>query len=364
MTELRETKGVFKLIGKVTRIDRDGAYREGILEKGKNEGKPYRSLRFGVQTSPVNEVIINAFDSRPDEVLLWNSEKKKKDEKYKGDRVPFEKWLKEQEKYRENGYTVLQTRIGLTYDDKGKLQTHGMPRYVAIQEIYNNLNEGDPIVVEGDLRYSQYTNNSGQNVIQRDLTINRLARRRKLDFDDEKFQEVSYFEQEMVFVDIDIDTAEKKAYLIGRIIFYNKKFIDAQFVIDFAEDKDLEKLAKQIKKLFKFGDVVNVFGNIVNRVEIEEVEEDDGDDLAKKLGGKSKPEHAKRILRNYVSEYQILGVDKWEQGVYTEDDFITQEEENNDLSAELGGKKKVDNPFELDDDDDDNVDLSNLESYL
>jgi len=92
MTELRETKGVFKLIGKVTRIDRDGAYREGVLEKGKNEGKPYRSLRFGVQTSPVNEVIINAFDSRPDEVLLWNSEKKKKDEKYKGDRVPFVEW--------------------------------------------------------------------------------------------------------------------------------------------------------------------------------------------------------------------------------------------------------------------------------
>src|SRR5690606_27960973 len=156
--KLKETKGKFKVIGKVSRIDRDGAFKEDTMNKPdtKNHGRLYRSLRFGVKTSPTNEITVGTFDYEPEEVFLWNSDKKKEDEKYKGDRGPYGKWLEQQDELREQGYAVLQSRIGLTYGDDGKLETKGVPRYVASKEIYNSLDNGDSVVVEGTIRYSKY----------------------------------------------------------------------------------------------------------------------------------------------------------------------------------------------------------------
>src|SRR5690606_23387784 len=127
-------------------------------------------------------------------------------------------------------------------------------------------------------------------------------------------------------------------------------------------DKSMEKLAKAFATKMKFGDLLNVFGNVVNRViveEAEEEEEDDDDDLLASLGGRSKPKHAQKFAsRTYINEMQIEGVDAWDKAVYTEDDFEVDSllDEKEDLTNELGGKKKsdkkADNPFDLDDDED------------
>lgn len=360
-TKLKETKGVFKVIGKVARIDRDGAFREDVLNKpdNRNHGRLYRSLRFGVKTSPTNEIIVQAFDYEPQEVFLWNSKKREADPNYKGDRIPFETWKEQQDELREQGYVVLQSRIGLDYDEKGKLKTKGLPRFVALKEIYENINNGDSVVVEGTIRYSKYKNRNDEIVEQKNYMIERVFRIKDIDFEDDNFEEVSYFEQEMVFVDADLDKGEKKAYVTGRIIDFNGNFEDTQFVINFANengetDPAMLKLAQAFTKKMEFGDVINVFGDAINRVVVEEVEDEEEDDLLAELGGRSKPKHAQNyVSRTYITEMSINGVDAWKKGVYTEDDFEKDSLiDGDDGLGDLGGKKKPNtkNPFETDED--------------
>lgn len=366
--KLTQTRGVFKVIGKVTRIDRDGAFKEEDQknESNKNFGKLYRTLNFGVKTSETNEITVGSFDYEPEEVFMWNSEKKKEDESYKGDRIPFGKWEQQQDELREQGFAVLQSRIGLDYGEDGKLKTKGLPRYVAAQEIYNNINNGDSVVVEGSIRYSRYKNKEGEWKEQKNYTIEKLFRVKDIDFDAEKFEEVSYFEQQMVFVGADIDKEEGKAYITGRIIDFTGKYEDVQFIVNFADgeggyDPSMVKLAEAFAKKFKFGDVLKVFGDTLNKVVTQKVEEEDNndeeDDLLSQLGGRSKPKHAQSYsLRSYITEMQIHGVDEWEKGVYTDDDFVDNgliEEDKKDLSDELGGKSKPKgkNPFDIDDED-------------
>lgn len=373
MTELKQTKNNFKFIGKVSRIDRDGAFKEEKATKGKREGDIYRSLRFSVKTSENNEMTVSMYDFEPTEVFMWNSEKKKKDKNYKGDRIPFDEWLEKQEDLREQGYAVLQTRIGLTYGEDGKIISKGLPSFVASKDIYNGLSNGDSVVMEGEIRYSTYENQQGKTVEQKTYTIKKAYKIKDIDFESEKFEEVTFFEQEMVFVDAEADKSNKKVYVTGRVIDYNKNFHDTQFVVDYSDgnggdDEGMVKLATAFLKKFKFGDVLNVFGDALNRVIVEEVEgeEESDEDLLSALGGKKKPAHAQSyVARTYVSEMQIHGVDAWDKKVYKEEDFIKdellEEEESNKKNPfedELGGKsKKNANPFDDDDTDIDDDDL-------
>ena len=103
--------------------------------------------------------------------------------------------------------------------------------------------------------------------------------------------------------------------------------------------------------------MVTVFGQLVNRTVEQDVEEEE-DDLLSALGGKAQPSHAKRANFSYEREMTIDGVLEWEKGFYSEEDFyaneIIEEEEESDLTSELGGKSapKNDNPFaELADED-------------
>lgn len=373
MTELQQTKNSFKFIGKVTRLDKDGAFREDVATKGKHEGDTYRSLRFGVRTSDTNEMTVSMFDFEPEEVFLWNSEKakkaKEKKKTYKGERIPFDEWLEKQDELREQGYAVLQTRVGLEYGEDGKIQSKGLPSYVASKYIYDNLNNGDSVIVEGDIRYSTYENQQGKTVEQKTFNITRLRKLKDIDFEDEDFEEVTYFEQEIVFVDAEPDKSNKKVYVTGRTIDYQGNWHDTQLVVDYSdgedgEDKGMVKLANAFLKKFKFGDLLNVYGDAINRVIVEEVEDEgEEDDLLDELGGRAKPKHAQGYTaRTYISEMQIFGVDSWSKRHYSEEDFVKDElleeddddNEDDELLDELGGKSKKEkkNPFEVDDDDD------------
>ena len=373
MTELKQGKGSFKFIGKVSRIDKDGAFKEEVATKGKKEGDTYRSLRFGVKTSENNEMTVQMYDFEPTEVFLWNNDKKKADKNYKGEKMPFEEWEEQQEELREQGTAVLQSRVGLTYNEEGKIDSKGLPSFVASEKIYDNLSNNDSIVVEGTIRYSNYTNTTTNKVIeQKTYTITKIFKLKDVDFESEKFEEVTYFEQEIVFVSALAEKKENKVFVTGRIIDYYKNFHDTEFVIDYSDgiggtDAGMVKLAQTFLKKFKFGDVLNVFGDALNRVVVAEAdeEEDEDDDLASLIGGKSKPKHAQAyVTKTYISEMQIQGVDAWDKKVYKEEDFVKDEliEEKEDLSDELGGKKKDKknkNPFgddevdgiEIDDDD-------------
>lgn len=358
MTELQQNKNSFKVRGKVTRIDKDGAFKEEQATKGKKEGETYRSLRFGVKTSDNNEIFVSMFDFEPEQVFLWNSDmaKKAKEKKkeYKGKKIDFAEWLENQDELREEGYAVLQTRVGLTHDDKGKLVSKGLPSFVASEEIYNNLDNGESVVIEGSIRYSTYKNRDDKEVEQKTYTIEKLFKVKDIDFEAEDFEEITYFEQEMVFVDALADKKEGKIYVTGRIIDYWKNFHDTQMVINYKDnngqdDKDMVKLAGAFAKTVKFGDVIKVYGETLNKVVVSEVKQEDiedEDDALALLGGKPKPQHKQSYTSNtYITEFQIHGVESWDKKVYKEEDFV-----KNELLVEedFGGKAnktKNNNPF-------------------
>lgn len=379
--ELQQTASYFKFVGKATRLDKDFTYREAVAEKGKNEGKTYRGLNFGVKTSDTNEMTVQMFSFEPEKVFLWNSEMakeaKEKNKEYKGTRVDFDEWYENQEKFREDGYAVLQSRIGLERDEKGNAISHGLPTFVASKELYEGLDNGDSVFVEGNISYSNYEKN-GKSELRTNYNIEKLYITKKpVDFEDEKFKEVTYFEQQFVFVSAELVKKEKKAYITGRTINYTKDFTDVQFVIDYKnpdydpEDEEssetikaLEKLAKNLTKRVKFGDLLKVWGNALNRAIVTEVEDEDDEveDAASMLGGMSKPQHAqKNTLKSYIQEMQIEGVDEWIVGEYKEEDFVKQSlvDDDDDDDDEEGNeedhkeKKIGSNPFESDEDEDD-----------
>ncbi|MFQ3543520.1 hypothetical protein Q7A53_05490 [Halobacillus rhizosphaerae] len=347
--QLKETKGTFKAVGKVTRIDKDNAYDQDTQTKGEHVGRTYRKLRFGVKTSETNEITVQMFAYEPKDVFMWNSKLKEEDENYKGTRKTFEDWEENQEQYREEGYVVMQSRVGLHYDDKNKLVSKGVPKFVTAKMVYDNLNNGDFVTVEGTISYGSYEKD-GQKVKTKNFNIEKVHLAKELDFDAEDFEEITYFEQQFVYVDSELNKTDKKLYITGRVIDFNKKFQDAQFVIDFNNgeggvDEEMKQFAENFKKTLKFGDVVKTFGDNLNRVIIKKVENEDNKkaDILGSLGGRSKPSHAENS-KTYVNQLSINGVDSLDEKVYREADFVVD-----NLVEGLGGKqKKTENPWKDD----------------
>lgn len=358
--KLEQTKGTFQLKGNAKQIDRDNAYEEAIRPDGQYAGRTYRKLNIGLQTSPSNQPRLGIFSYEPEQVFLWDNAKRKKDPSYKGDRMPYEEYLGKKEVLKMNGVAVLQNRIGVTYDEDERLVSEGVTSYEATELIYDNVDNGEGLYVEGDISYSEYKNKQGDMVSGVNYNISRLHKAGdEFDLNDEKYEVENYYEQEMVFVDSMPDRDKKQLIVIGRIIDYRGNTVDSNFVVNYGDDEGMKKLATNLNKKFKFGDLMTVHGEIKNETVEEEVETVEDDALAM-LGGKAQPSFAKRTNRSYNREMTINGVTAWEKKFYTEDDFAdnefikeVEEEEKDDLTNELGGKpaKKKDNPFADSDDD-------------
>lgn len=359
--ELEQTRGEFKVKGLIKGIDRDNAYEEGVQTQGANSGRGYRKLSLGLQTSEDNQLRLGMYSYEPENVFLWNNEKKKKDPKYKGEYLPYGEYLQKKEILKANGTAVLQARVGVDTDEDGKILSHGMTTYEASEEIYDGVDNDDSVYVEGQISYSKYKDRNNDEQVAVNYNINRLFKA-KNDFDlrAEDYEAQDYYEQEFVYVDSMLDKENEKLVVIGRIIDYRGNTVDTEFIVNYGGDKNMAKLAQNIKKRFKFGDLVKAFGQLVNRTVETEVEEED-DDLLSALGGKAQPSHAKRANFSYEREMTIDGILDWQKKYYTEEDFYANEiieeedEEENELSDELGGKSapKNDNPFADDEDEDD-----------
>lgn len=360
--ELEQTRGSFKMRGLVKNIDRDNAYEEGIQDKqGKHQGDTYRKLNIGLQTAPDNQVRLGMFSYEPEKVFMWDSGARKKNPEYKGERVEWEKYLEQKNNLKASGKAVLQARVGVEYDENDKLISEGMTSYEASELIFENVENEDSVYIEGDVSYSQFKNRNDEWVTGTNYNMNRLhLAKDDFDLDDEKYEVQNYYEQQFVYVTSEVDRDKNKLMVIGRVIDYHKNFVDTTFVVDFSEkagedQASMKKLAESIKKKFKFGDLVTIFGQILNQTVEVEVEEDDN--LAG-LGGKSQPSHAK-TNKTYNREMTIDGILEWNQKYYTEEDFANAglvEESKEDMSDEFGGKSKPKHDSVFDDEDDEDLD--------
>jgi hypothetical protein len=339
-SKLQQTKSSFKLEGIVTGLERDNAFREGVIAQGKSAGKEYRSIKFGIQTSEVNTIFVEMFGMEGDYVYPFK--RGENGQKGTSKKIPFAD--------RHNppaGYNIIGIGLGLEFDG-GKTVNQSKVEYDSVEYIREHLMNGDSVNVEGDIRFSQYENKrTGEVTNQITYTIRRLYKKNKpIDFHDEKFEEVSSFRQEIVFVSGDFNKEDGKVHVMAYTIGYKDKFSEALFTIDPKRSDSTKKLAETFLKKMKFGDWIEVFGDCINKVELsesaEEVEED--------FWGE-KPKAFNRTIKNYITELQIIGADgnTYEKGKYNEEDFVVEEFVESGGSYGTGTTK--DEPLDIDDDD-------------
>lgn len=339
-TELEQTKGQFKLIGKVKGIENENALREGTTQKD----DPYKSLSFFVETSPTNAIKVELFAMERPEVFFYSS--KAKETK----RVP---WEKRNNSIKE--FKLIGVRMGLEKDgDKNKQVM--MVEWDAIDYMVDNLKDGDSVFVNGSIDFQNYKDQQGNEKESKRYTVSGISRTKKpVDFDAEDFSEMASFEQDIVVTDVVV--LEGKLHIGAKIIGYKSKkgdqtISDTTFVVDpEADGGKYKKLANNMKKRLKWGDFIKVFGLCVNAVELVEVEgEEEEDDW-----GGEMPAGQGETIRNYIQELRVTAVDSttYEPKKYTEDDFFNEDEDNyGDDFSDDEGNDFGDEDTGIDEDDD------------
>lgn len=406
---LEQTKGSFRIVGKVSRVvdDPDSkrpSWKEGVgKDTSARAGDPYRSLSFSVVTKQdgniKNEVPVELFAFEEDYMGAWDSKKKKyrkvdladidnlgEDESLMGVNVG----LLAKDDDGEYITELLDENGEVELDEKGKpknprehIESQTLPTYESMLEIYENIENGDDVWVNGQIEHSVYINQKGEEQKQTRYKIQSIGTpKRVIDFEDEKFREKAYFEDELVYIDSELDTENKSLIVTAKAIAYlNKdqnKAVDTVYRIDYSgdfeegieEEDKLEDMAKGIKKNAKLGDLFRVWGHItISPRLVTEV----STSMSKFGVKKGKPQQSMGSIQRYLD---IQGLDEGSEqrpkefhieGMYSEDDLFSEEvEEKEEIDERFsrrgsksttGRKKPVVDEDDNDGFDDENEDL-------
>ena len=358
---LDQTKGTFRALGVVTGVERDNYYKSGIIEKGKMADKEYRSLKFGVKTSPQQTSYVEMFGIDPDAVYVWQGRNKGTE------KVDYDTFLDKMDSWAEEGKITLDSAVNLDSTDKNAPRSH-MPKFDNIDLIYDKLENGMTVYVSGNISRNRYENrNTGEMVTQTRYEMQNISLAEDIDFDDPKFREWAVFTEEFILVDTILDKEEEKLILSAKTVDYNENVYDVQYDVSYARsmngepeslegmtdeekeknekyvDEQVEQKQRMIKafRKLKYGSYLKCDGKIINKVIVTETEEeDDVNPLLAELRGNSK-----KVVRDYVKSTVITGTSELKEGKYTEDDFIKALEKNELVEKEAEKAKKDDNPL-------------------
>lgn len=326
---LEQTKGKFKVVGKVKGIDNEKAYRQGETKNGDE----YQSINFLIETAPNNTVAVELFGMKTDNVLIMNF--KEKDSRKK------KKYIDWDDRYDDHGDYELVGTVTVK-DDASKKKGDRLLQYEAVENIFENFEEGDWVECRGQIDFESWETDEGETKTRYKLKLNMLVKIKPRDFEDEKFKEVNEFAQTIVVTDLEVDKDTNRLVILAKVIDYKLNCIDSTLVIDIERYK---KLATNLKKRLKFGDQIRLVGRIRNETEFVQVDAEEEDD--EDWGGDS-VSIEDEYQRNQIRELLVTGVTKKThiEGKYTEDDLFSEDEEN------FGS----DEDEEFDDDDDIEVD--------
>lgn len=284
MSKLKETKSSFVIRGIITGKDnptRGNGYREGTVKNGANAGKPYRSIRFFIQTAPDNQIPVEMFGMVRD-TANWYSHELQDNKK-----IPWEQRFNEPPA----GYELIK------------------PEFDLVQEINEEFKDGDSVVVVGELRFSTYEDRNGTTRQQRTHVIKNIYEAtNKVDFDDENFVEDNEFGVDIVVNNIFKAPQEEKTIVSFYTIDYKGDFYPGQGEI--IHENVTAGFLRNMKKM-KFGDFIRVNGIIHNRVIEEELEVDEDWGTTE------------RSTRQFYNALEITGADPLSiiQKMYKESDF-------------------------------------------
>lgn len=264
--DLPETKGQFRLRGKVSGTTRDSFFKE-IETKNK---KMMYMLQFGCQVDTDSTVYVDLNGMERDKAYFY----KRPAEKGGKGEVKEVAWS-QRNTFDEEGFELIGIRVGLEkyIDDKGKERNkiETFTEMDACDSLAEKLIEGESVFVRGNIEFSSFKNKKDEITRSSKFVPSQIYSATDIDFEDEEFVPTRDFEQIIVFVGIqrnDEDKDDIKFLVEAKIVTYST-IEDAEFVI-----RD-EKLAKLFKKNLKPYTAIKVSGIINNKVIIEEENEDE-----------------------------------------------------------------------------------------
>lgn len=235
-----KTKSHFHLGGEVVGL-KNPRKNQGYIKGKTKDGREYHRISFAVKTSPDNIVNVEVFGTIPDKVYAYNQ--KLKESKALS-------WAK-----RDVNLADGWRRIYSSYE--------------VVQQLKDELSDGDMVKIHGELEYSSFTTNDGKVIPRCVSKINSFEfydDDKEPDFNSEDFKEYNYFTQELI-VD-NVFSVDEKTYLLAYIVKYGEILFPVQFELDQAIIKNMKRLP--------FGTFLKAEGIQNNRVVLEEVTDDDG----------------------------------------------------------------------------------------
>ncbi|MFC8685997.1 hypothetical protein [Brevibacillus porteri] len=284
---LPQTRGMFQLRGIVT-----GMKRENALKTGETKTKKKRNvLNMGVTTAPESTVYVT-IEGMVKEEVYFGKKSEVKGEKGETIKVP---WAKRFDKQPE-GFNMYGVALGIEKDDEGNNVKKVLTEYDATTEVHKKLEDGQSVFIRGDIDYSSFKTDDEIRKNKK-FMIKNLYLAKEIDFEDEKFAEMNDFKQRIVYMGIEkVEDKDDPRFQVNAKIVTHQTIEETDFIIRESS------LANQFRKNLKPYTAIDVWGNIYNKVDSEEMEEP-----SKKAWGKE--DSFKRLNKNYIRELVITGAD-------------------------------------------------------
>ena len=304
--DLPETKGEFQLVGIVSGMSKDNAYKELVTKSN----RAMRFINFGLSYQDGKTLYANLQGMEQDYVYFSKYPVKKGE---KGDtiKVPWE----DRFNYRKEGYRLIGNNIGVkkTINNKGEEINDKkiLTDFDACREIEANLKDGSSVFTKGRLEYSSYTDDKGNKRNSVKIIPNQLSLCSKIDFKDEKYVCKNYFSQVIIFMGInqEKDDNEKPTgrFVVSAKIVTYASIEDMELII---EDKNL---ASTFRKELKPYWAISVHGQIVSSTQVEEIADDEDE--------WGEPDPMKKVNAPVKREFIITGANgkTIEKELYSED---------------------------------------------
>lgn len=320
-SKLEETKGKFRITGIVRSVQSTTGQSAA--------GREWKKVTMTVETYKNNKIRIDILGSEQDQINAYSSKDRKTIKVDFDDRFDLPK-----------GYFPIGLRCELE-GEVGKLTRKNFVAYDGVEYVEENLHEGDSIQIDGRLSYNKYEDRNGNVVNQKRLDVQSVRRVADIDFEAEDFKPVNAFQQWIVVNDIEVDAETKIADVHTYVVDYKLNVENATFQID---GNVTPKMFTAFPKHMKFGDLLEVYGDIINETVVQQKEEEPEDEEDE--FGSARPNGLADVVTRYVNSFRITGFerDSWEKKKYKEEDFVSAE-------AEEDYGSKGENPFANEEDD-------------
>lgn len=358
--DLPETKGTFKISGKVTGVEKDNFYKESRTKNGST----FRRVSFGIVYDRENDrdkTMYVSVQGMPQENVYFSRQEKQGDKTVTvTEKVP---WT-ERFTFNKEGFRLIGNNIGLTkkVDNKGKTVNDNkrLTDFDSAKLIEENLEDDCSVFVKGSLEYSSYIGNDGNRRNNVRLDPNQISLCHEIDFNAESFNPTNNFEQVIVFNQIIQEEENGKPtgrfVVTANIVNYNS-IEDAEFIIV------NKTLANTFRKQIKPYNAIKVWGDMVASDVVEEVKDDDIWGESNKMERQTTPTKREFIItgangssldRETYSEESIAEARvKVKNAEAVKNDFSSNSNNvNNNSSSDIWGNVPESDGFGDSDDDD------------